>query len=238
MERKNILTTQELAEYLKLNEKTIIKKAQSGEIPGVKVGNQWRFNLLAIDAYIKGDVGTVSENDLSSEFMKTAHNVIPLSRLTDEPCINLDIQATTREGLLRELAETAQKAGVANSSKNLFEELREREQMLSTAIGNGIAIPHPRHPSPELFKKMNVIMARSKQGIDFHAPDDKKVHLFFMACTPYVFVHLKLLAKIAELLHTKNIFSKFMNATSKSEIFKILLEVERIYIKPLEEAHA
>ena len=81
-------------------------------------------------------------------------------------------------------------------------------------------------------------MARSKQGIDFHAPDDKKVHLFFMACTPYVFVHLKLLAKIAELLHTKNIFSKFMNATSKSEIFKILLEVERIYIKPLEEAHA
>jgi len=63
-----VLTTQELSEYLKLNEKTIIKKAQLGEIPGVKIGNQWRFNLLAIDAYIKGYTLESPGGDLSNGF--------------------------------------------------------------------------------------------------------------------------------------------------------------------------
>ena len=54
--------------------------------------------------------------------------------------------------------------------------------MLSTAVGGGIAIPHPRSPNPSLFKKTNIIMARSNEGIDFTAPDNKRVHLFFMPC--------------------------------------------------------
>ena len=44
--------SKELAEYLKLNEKTIIKMAQNKDLSGVKVGNQWRFHRAAIDAYL------------------------------------------------------------------------------------------------------------------------------------------------------------------------------------------
>jgi PTS system nitrogen regulatory IIA component len=130
------------------------------------------------------------------------------------------------------------KAGITTSDKNLFRELKSREEMLSTAIGNGIAIPHPRNPSSNLFKKLNVIIARLKKGVDFYAPDNEKVHLFFMTCAPNVVAHLKLLAKIAKLLHTKDIFQKFMNATSKTEIIRILLEAERINIQSFEEIHA
>ncbi len=237
MERKHILTTQELADYLKLNEKTIIKKAQSGEIPGVKVGGQWRFNLLAIDAYLKGRTVESPRDVLSSEFINAAHDIIPLSRLTEESCINLNLRSATPSELLRELAETAKRAKITDSEDELFKELKEREEMLSTAIGNGIAIPHPRYPNPDLFRKPSVIIARSEQGIDFYAPDDKKVHLFFMTCAPGVVVHLKLLAKIANLLHAKDIFKKFMSATSKTEVFKILLETERINIRSTEETY-
>jgi len=227
-----------LAEYLKLNEKTIIKMAQSGKLPGAKIGNQWRFNFLAIDAYIKG--GTIeSPGDIaSSKFLEVMHDIIPLSRLTGEACIKLNLQSTTRDEVLCELAEVAQKAGIIDPDKNLFEELKDREEMLSTALGNGIAIPHPRHPSSDLFKKSNVIIARSKQGVDFHAPDNKKVHLFFMTCAPNIVAHLKLLAKITKLFRTKNIFQNFMSATSKPSVFRILLEAERINIKPLEEMYA
>jgi len=135
------------------------------------------------------------------------------------------------------LAEIAKKAGITDAAQNLFEELKDREEMLSTAIGNGIAIPHPRHPDSDLFKRLGVIIARSKQGVDFHAPDNKKVHLFFMTCASNTVAHLKMLAKIAKLLHAKDIFQKFMDATSKTEVFKILLEAERIKIRPLEEVY-
>ena len=52
MKNDYILTTKELADYLKLNEKTIIKMAQAGNIPGVKIGNQWRFHLSSINDYL------------------------------------------------------------------------------------------------------------------------------------------------------------------------------------------
>ena len=53
MLNSKVMTTKELAEYIKLNEKTIIKMAQNGELPGKKVGNQWRFHLMAIDNYLQ-----------------------------------------------------------------------------------------------------------------------------------------------------------------------------------------
>ena len=119
-------------------------------------------------------------------------------------------------------------AGIAISADNLFKKLKQREQMLSTAIGNGIAVPHPRNPSDELFIKPAIIIGRSAKGVDFSAPDGKRVHLFFMTCAPDVVLHLKLLSKIAKLLESKDILNKFMQAVSKSQITKILLENERI----------
>ena len=105
--------------------------------------------------------------------------------------------------------------------------------MLSTAIGNGIAIPHPRHPSDEFFKKPNIVLVRSKKGIDFKAPDKKAVHLFFMTCAPNEFAHLRLLAKISKLLHGSGIVKKFLQADSKEGIIQILLEFDRQHMFPL-----
>ncbi|MGA1864532.1 MAG: PTS sugar transporter subunit IIA [bacterium] len=223
------MTTKELAEYIKLNEKTVIKMAQNGDLPGKKIGNQWRFHLMAIDNFLLDNIIKSSDEDLNTLIRITETN-IPLSRLTMPPLINLYLKSNNREEVLFEIAKIPCEAGLTPSIKILFEELKERERMLSTAVGDGIAIPHPRHPSIRLFKTPNIVICRTQKGINFDAPDNKKVHLFFLICAPDVCIHLRLLAKVSKLLHAKNIIQKFMEADSGEEIIKILLEFERQFI--------
>ncbi|MBF0252782.1 MAG: PTS sugar transporter subunit IIA [Candidatus Omnitrophica bacterium] len=229
MKNTRILTTQELAVYMKLNEKTILKMAQNKDIPGIKVGSQWRFHLESIDKYLQKDFMHIPESELDN-IIKTTDHVIPLSRLFDESIIDLDLKAETKQDVLVQLCGLAYNAGIVADKKKLCLKLNNREKMLSTAVGNGIAIPHPRHPDNTLFKKPNILMARSNKGVDFNSPDDKKVHLFFMTCAPNMVIHLRLLAKISKLLHIKGVINKFMRLSSGKEIIQFLLEMERKHL--------
>ena len=226
MFKESIMTTKELADYIKLNEKTVIKMAQNGEIPGIKIGAQWRFHLESIDAYVQNDIVKAKDGDLDV-IINTGINIIPLSRLIREELIDIDFKGTTPNEVIAELVNIASNARLTSSGKKLIGELKNREKLLSTAIGNGVALPHPRHPSSEFFSKPNIIFVRSKKGIDFKAPDKKPVHLFFMTCEPNELVHLRLFAKITKLLHAPRIINKFLQAESKEGMIQILLEFEK-----------
>lgn len=202
--------------------------AQKGELPGKKVANQWRFHLSSIDEYLQDKIIKTPEYDLSA-IIKTS-TVFPLSRLIHKSDIMLDLRSGGQSGVLRELSECAEKAGLTNSKEKLYIKLFEREQMLTTAIGNGVAIPHPRNPSEDLIKKPGIIIGRSNKGVDFGSPDKKKIHLFVMPCASDVILHLKLLSKIAHLFKVENINNLFLNAKTKDEVIKILLGVENIQI--------
>jgi PTS system nitrogen regulatory IIA component len=227
----NILTTKELAKYLKLNEKTVIKMAQNGHLPGVKIGNQWRFHLKAIDNYLLRDIIEASDEELNS-VIDANIDIMPLSRLTGRDLIELNSEAGDIEQVLSELASIAHKAGLTASEGRLFNELQKREEILSTAIGNGIAIPHARHPSPELFKQTKLVILRSGPGVDFNAPDGKPVNIFFMICAPSEAVHIRLLARLAKFLHIPDMIKELMQAQNKDEVARILLRFDREYMFP------
>lgn len=226
MNNTAILTTQELASYMKLNEKTILKMAQNKDLPGIKIGNQWRFHLEAIDRHLQKDLMHTPESELDF-ILETTTPDIPLSRLFDESIINLGMKSKTKTEALKELSRNAFESGLVESAERLYTELDKREQMLSTAAGNGIAVPHPRNPDPSIFRKANILMARSAAGVDFGAPDKQKVHLFFMTCAPNIVVHLRVLAQLSKMLHIKGAVDKFMNLSTGKEIIQFLLEIER-----------
>jgi len=226
MDKNSIMTTRELAEYIKLNEKTVLKMANDGKIPGVKIGNQWRFRLETIDNYLQNDIVKSSDNELDL-IIKTAKNIIPLSRFSGLDYIKIDSQAKTANEVLSELAEIAYDQGITESRDKLLKELEKRERMLSTAIGNQIAVPHLRHPSPEIFKTQKMIMIRTCQGIDFSAPDNQLVRIFFMICAPNEFIHLRLLAKIAKLLKSDDVIKRLISSASKDKVLQVFMEFDR-----------
>lgn len=227
-----VMTTRELADYIKLNEKTIIKMAQNGDLPGVKIGNQWRFPLESIDKYLQNDIVKAKDEDLD-RVINTASDVITLSRLTDSNLINLDISATEISDVLQILTQIAVDANLTTSQNELYQQLKEREEMLSTAVGEGVAVPHMRHPNEKIFSKSNIIIARSRQGVNFGAPDQKLVHIFFMTCAPTEFSHIRLLAKIAKFLHKEGTFEKIMQADTVDNVVQILMAFDRdqIFLK-------
>lgn len=235
MNPNKILTTQELALYMKLNEKTILKMAQNKDIPGIKIGNQWRFHLETIDKYLQKGLMDTPDYELDN-IIRTTHHAFPLSRLFNESIILLDMKAKTKDEALEELSNCAYESGLTTRKKGLYSKLEKREKLLSTAVGNGIAIPHPRNPQPGMFRKPNILMARTKKGVDFNSPDNKKVHLFFMTCAPNMVVHLRLLAKISKLLHIKGTIDKFMNVETEKQVIQFLLEMENKHLFPWNES--
>lgn len=226
MEHNSVLTTQELSQYLKLNEKTILRMVQSGDLPGFKVGSQWRFFLSAIDKFLQNKMIGTFEHNTKDLFCENEIN-IPLSRFVSKPCINLSIEGEKKESVLAALAQIAVDAGIAVSAEEILSRLQERESMLSTAVGRGVAIPHPRDPSEGLFRAPGVVIGRSLEGVHFASPDGGKVHLFFMPCASDIALHLQLLSKIAMLLRDEDNLKKFMAADSVDAVMRVLLDSER-----------
>ncbi|MDB4304001.1 PTS sugar transporter subunit IIA [Desulfosarcina sp.] len=232
-DKNKIMTTRELAQYIKLNEKTVIKMAQTGKLPGVKISNKWRFHLSAIDDYLQNTVVKMPDDDLDM-IIKTAEHIIPMSRLTGAALINLDLKATTKAQVLDELTQIAFEANILSEAKEFRQLLGEREAMLSTALGKGVAIPHPRDPQEGMFKRPHIIIGRSKKGVEFHAPDDEKVHVFFVSCATNEYGHLRLLAKVSKLLHVPGMHERLLAVKSNEELIKIFIELEQAHLFPLD----
>lgn len=110
-------------------------------------------------------------------------------------------------------------AGVA--VPDLVETLLRREALASTALGDGVAVPHERHPNvPRLIGSFG----RSKQGVDFGAPDGRPVHFFFVLLMPQDAggADLKALARISNVLSAPALRSAILAAPDADEIYRLL----------------
>lgn len=119
-------------------------------------------------------------------------------------------------------------AGLAAKYDHLDQEkvlavLRERERISSTAIGDGVAIPHGKLPGLE---KIYGVFARSEAGVDFKSLDGELTHLFFVLIAPENAAadHLKALARISRLLKDAGFRQRLMMGKDQQELFKLISE--------------
>jgi nitrogen PTS system EIIA component len=103
--------------------------------------------------------------------------------------------------------------------------LAERERLGSTAIGDGIAIPHGKLPK---VTKILGAFGRHVQGVDFESLDGNPTHLFFMLVAPEdsTSLHLKALARVSRLLRDGNFREKLLGAPDSGELFRLIREEE------------
>jgi PTS system fructose-specific IIA component/PTS system nitrogen regulatory IIA component len=144
----------------------------------------------------------------------------------DEKVIILDtIRATDKFDVIRQIANYMSVSPKVVSKKDLIDEVIKREEIESTGIGNGIAFPHARTDS---VNGIIVAFARSRDGIDFKAIDDKPVHIFFMIGTPKkeVSMYLKLLAKISKLMKKDENRKRLLEAQTSQEVLQIIREID------------
>jgi PTS system nitrogen regulatory IIA component len=137
-----------------------------------------------------------------------------------------ELRATHKEAALQELAECLASGIPSASAPQLASILRERERLNSTAIGDGIAIPHGR-----LSGIRHVIggFARSTRGIEFESVDHKPTHLFFVLMAPddAAAQHLKALARISRLLKSASFREHLLTLSSANEIYDAIVAEDR-----------
>jgi PTS system nitrogen regulatory IIA component len=132
------------------------------------------------------------------------------------------LRVTGKRQALQELARRAATLTGEDEHK-VFESLWEREQLGSTGIGNGTAVPHGRIPG---FKRMLTLFARLEKPIDFDAIDSQPVDLIFLLLTPADAGadHLKALARISRLLRNRAMCAKLRGTESADAIYALLTD--------------
>ena len=139
--------------------------------------------------------------------------------------ISADIKAARKEDVLRELVDLLVNAEeIEKKYRNkLVEQLMAREALGSTAIGQGVGIPHTKS---ECVNKLVASFGLSPRGVDFDSLDGEKVYTFFLLIAPVDSAgpHLKALARISRLLKDKYFRDALRECQDEKSILKIILQ--------------
>jgi PTS system nitrogen regulatory IIA component len=141
------------------------------------------------------------------------------------------LQAREKSAVIRELADhlAAHVTGPQRIDREqLAKVLLERERLASTAIGEGVAIPHGKL---DAVGKLVACVGRATEGVDFDSMDGRPTHLFFVLVAPEnsTGVHLKALARISRLFKDPEFRTRLMQAKDAQEIFKVISDEDAKY---------
>lgn len=148
-----------------------------------------------------------------------------LREFVSEDAVQLELQGTSKDDILKELIGLLKLD--EKSEGMLFKMLKRRENLGSTGIGRGIAIPHCRSL---VVNRLRVAFGRKAAGVDFKAIDDKPVHFFFLIVAPPLEVsnqYLPVLGKIAQFSKESDVPGRLLEISSAAE-FMALLEEKRV----------
>jgi nitrogen PTS system EIIA component len=138
------------------------------------------------------------------------------------------LQADTKAGILAELAGTVAAHHPEVDRARLITALEEREKLNSTALGEGVAIPHGKLAG---IRRVFAAFGRSPAGVDFESLDGKPTHLFFLLVAPEesAGAHLKALARISRLLKSAEFRAKLIEAPDAAAVFATIRDEDAKY---------
>ena len=224
-EGDEIMTVTEVADYLQLADKTIVRMAQRGEIPAAKVASQWRFLRSLVREWLVAQMQTLPAGRLD-EVAGREDALLGLDEMIRPELMNLEIKPGPKEAVLRQIVGPLVQTGFAADPSRLLASLLERERMMTTAIGHGIALPHPRKPIAGMFPEPAIVLGVCPAGTDFDAIDDQLVGVFFLICATREEIHLQLMAKVAW-LSRRDVLGKLRTAQDAQAAHEIIAQAVR-----------
>ncbi|MFH1746261.1 MAG: PTS sugar transporter subunit IIA [Planctomycetota bacterium] len=196
------MTLDELARHIGMDARTVKKWAERGQLPGVMIASQWRFNRAQLLDWLQSRLHSFDHKHVRNleRAMSDGNNGVLVSSMLAIEAIDMNLPARSRPSVLRELIRLAIRTGMVYDEAGILEAVQEREEQGSTALPNGIALPHPRRPQPYATAEPLVCLARVPAGIPFGAPDGWLTDLFFFVCSHDERQHLCVLARLALML--------------------------------------
>ncbi len=144
-----------------------------------------------------------------------------LSKFSDETLIKFGLKATNKDDVIEELVDLVSTSPMVKDRDQLLIDVRERENLVTTGVGYGVAFPHAK---TKAVKGIVIAFGHSEQGVDFEAMDHKKVHLFFLIAAPEdaIGAHLNVMAQLSYLMKSEKNRQTLLQATSPGDVLALI----------------
>jgi PTS system nitrogen regulatory IIA component len=225
-----MMDLEQLATYLQRDVREVSKLANRGRLPGRKVAGQWRFARAEINHWIETQLPGYSEEELSAletAGARDADSDVLVSELLSPASVAVPLAASTRASVLKELVSLAEQSWQVYDPAAILEAIRQREEMASTALESGVAIPHPRRPLPAALGESVMAYGRTASGIPFGAPHGGLTDIFFLVCCRDDRTHLRVLARLSRLLLRQGFVDELRATEAAADTWQLIADAER-----------
>lgn len=196
-----------LADFLHLDPAVVGRLVERGKLPGRKVSGTWRFSRGEIHHWLEQRIGVSDAPELERiggalERQVMAHEarLLTLAELLAPAAIEVPLTARTRNSVITSMIELAERTGWLWDPVAMTEAVRNREEMHSTALDNGVALLHPRRPMPMIIAQPFLALAVNDRGIPFASSGGVLTDVFFLILSTTDRGHLHTLARLSRLL--------------------------------------
>jgi PTS system nitrogen regulatory IIA component len=215
MSEHEIMTVEEVADYLRVSERTVYEWAQKGEIPAGKLGTTWRFK--------RGEVERWVDRRLSRGRAVPASRPFAIGDILSRDRVML-MDETEKEPALRLVADLIARSPRVRDRDELLRAIFAREDLMSTGIGFGIAVPHVR-----LGSVADLVMAvgvSSKEITDYESLDGEPVRILCMVAAGINqhAEYIRCLAAVSARLKKPDVRGSVLKAVSEETVFDILTQ--------------
>jgi PTS system nitrogen regulatory IIA component len=228
------LGIRDLTKLLNATESTVSRWIKQRGLPAQWVGGQLRVNRAELLEWATTNSVRVSL-ELFDNFESDAEAIPGLAESLEAGGIHYQLQDTSKDMALRALVQVLPLPDGVDREL-LLRLFLAREASASTAIGNGIAIPHVRNPIVLQVSRPAVTLAFLTKPVDFGALDGRPVHVLFSIISPTNRAHLQLLSRLSFALHDASLRETVTRAASREEILREFRRVEAGMGTPAAEA--
>lgn len=218
------LGVRDIARILGVSEKTIYRWIKQGAIPVYRVQDQYRIRQAELLEWVSKKRIQVSEEIFQEETV-IPEQALSLRAALEAGGVVYRVGGHDKESVMHEAVETMRLPDGVDR-EYLYRLLLAREKMCPTAVGGGIAIPHPRSPIVFQVAVPYVTLCFLENAVEFGAMDGNPVRVLFMLVSPTVRAHLQLLSRISFALHDLTFKEMVLNEAGREAILQEAVRVD------------
>jgi PTS system nitrogen regulatory IIA component len=218
------LTVHDVATLCRVTERTVYRWVKAAAIPAYRIGDQYRFNRAEILTWATRQRSGMPADALIEEPAATT----PLPRVNDALArggIHYRVAGATKAEVLHAAVQVMHVPDELDRGA-LVRMLMAREALATTAVGNGIAIPHARNPILQRVPRTLVALCFLEHGVDFGALDGKPVHSLLVLIAKTVREHLHVLARLAFMLHDPVLRESLRRQDARATVLRHVTQLE------------
>lgn len=217
-------SVKDAANLLHVSEKTIYRWIKQEIVPVYTVNDQFRFNRAELLEWAISHRKSISHEAFYED--ETTNSPLPsLKESLESGGVIYRLEGETKNEVLANMVSELRLPDEVDRDY-LLKVLLAREELCSTAIGNGVAIPHPRNPVLLHVTKPSISLAFLENPVDFKALDGEPVHSLFCLISPTVRAHLHLLSKLSFALRAAEFQEVLKQQSSRKQIFSVLSKIK------------